>query len=291
MMNIISLGAGVQSSTMLLRADRGEITPMPDMAIFSDVGDEPQEVYDWLEWLKTEVKNIPIKVVSYNGKRLSEQVGLDRPNGKFKTMPIPAWIRLVEGEEEIIDPETGEVTSVVLPGRNAGLLRRQCTVDYKIRPLIRQARIELGIFQKKTPDEVLVTQWIGISLDEIQRMKEPRDKFIQHRWPLIEQKWTRQHCLDWMMKNYNVHPPRSACTFCPFHDNNEWRHIRDNYPEDWRKAIEMDEMIRELWKEGQDKQGEFFLHRDRIPLAEADLDAGNQQLDLFNIECEGMCGV
>ena len=290
MLNIISLGAGVQSSTMLLLADRGEIEPMPDMAIFSDVGDEPQEVYDWLEWLKTEVKNIPIKTVSYGDRVLSEQVGKDRPKGKFKTMPIPAWIKLGEHQQEVTDPETGEVTSVQLPERSGGLLRRQCTVDYKIRPLIRQARIETGIFGKPTPDEILVTQWIGISLDEMQRMKDSREKFIDHRWPLIEMKWTRQHCLQWFAENYGKTPPRSACTFCPFHDNREWRHIRDNYPEKWQEAIEMDRLIRHIWA-SQDRPGEFFLHRDRIPLEDADLTAYDEQLDLFNIECEGMCGV
>ena len=40
-MNIISLGAGVQSSTMALMAAKGLITPMPDAAIFSDTGWEP----------------------------------------------------------------------------------------------------------------------------------------------------------------------------------------------------------------------------------------------------------
>lgn len=35
-MNIISLGAGVQSSTMALMEKHGEITPMPDCAIFAD---------------------------------------------------------------------------------------------------------------------------------------------------------------------------------------------------------------------------------------------------------------
>src|SRR5688572_3380034 len=35
-MEIISLGAGVQSSTMALMAAHGEIQPMPDAAIFAD---------------------------------------------------------------------------------------------------------------------------------------------------------------------------------------------------------------------------------------------------------------
>ena len=43
MKHIISLGAGVQSSTMALMAAHGEIGPMPDCAIFADTGAEPQK--------------------------------------------------------------------------------------------------------------------------------------------------------------------------------------------------------------------------------------------------------
>ncbi len=42
MHNIISLGAGVQSSAMALMAAKGEITPMPDAAIFADTQSEPR---------------------------------------------------------------------------------------------------------------------------------------------------------------------------------------------------------------------------------------------------------
>ena len=51
-MEIISLGAGVQSSTMALMAAQEAITPMPDCAIFADTGWEPQAVYEWLEYLE-----------------------------------------------------------------------------------------------------------------------------------------------------------------------------------------------------------------------------------------------
>jgi len=53
MLNIISLGAGVQSSTMALMAAHGEITPMPDCAIFADTQAEPKVVYTWLSWPRT----------------------------------------------------------------------------------------------------------------------------------------------------------------------------------------------------------------------------------------------
>ena len=41
MKHIISLGAGVQSSTMALMAAKGEIKPMPDAAILVDTQWEP----------------------------------------------------------------------------------------------------------------------------------------------------------------------------------------------------------------------------------------------------------
>ena len=41
---VISLGAGVQSSTMALKAGCGEF-PRPDCAIFADTGYEPKSVY------------------------------------------------------------------------------------------------------------------------------------------------------------------------------------------------------------------------------------------------------
>ena len=39
-LQIISLGAGVQSTALMIMAERGEITPKPDFAIFSDTQTE-----------------------------------------------------------------------------------------------------------------------------------------------------------------------------------------------------------------------------------------------------------
>ena len=49
-MRILSLGAGVQSSTLALMIERGDL-PMVDAAIFADTKGEPKEVYDRLDWL------------------------------------------------------------------------------------------------------------------------------------------------------------------------------------------------------------------------------------------------
>lgn len=63
-MNVISLGAGVQSTTLLLMAVHGEITPKPEYAIFSDTGWEPTKVYKHLELLRMIAKKAGIKVIT-----------------------------------------------------------------------------------------------------------------------------------------------------------------------------------------------------------------------------------
>lgn len=61
----LSLGAGVQSTTMALMAAHGEVGPMPDCAIFADTGWEPKAVYEHLEWLMSpNVLPFPVHIVS-----------------------------------------------------------------------------------------------------------------------------------------------------------------------------------------------------------------------------------
>lgn len=70
MIHVISLGAGVQSTTMALMAAHGEIKPMPDVAIFADTQWEPKAVYDHLDWLGSpNVLPFPIKRVTAGNLR------------------------------------------------------------------------------------------------------------------------------------------------------------------------------------------------------------------------------
>lgn len=277
MITILSLGAGVQSSTLALMAAHGEVTPMPDCAIFADTGAEPKAVYEWLDWLEGQLP-YPVYRVAY--RNLRGDINRVRPTGKYNIMPIPLWVRLSENGN----------------WRNGGLLARQCTTDYKIKPIQKKIRQLLGIYKKRTPKELLVTQWIGISSDERQRIKISREPYIKNRWPLIEKNINRTQCLEWMQRNNYKFPPRSACTFCPFHDNDEWRHIKETEPESFEDACKIDDEIRELWQgpRGQNKTAQFFLHKEGIPLRDVDLSVQvDDQFDLFGFanECDGMCGV
>ena len=134
--------------------------------------------------------------------------------------------------------------------------------------------------------------WIGISLDEITRMKDARKNHLRHRWPLIEKRMTRWDCLRWMEKNGFPEPPKSSCSFCPYHDDDLWQKIKTTDRDAWNEALRVDAMIRN----GARKTGNpMFLHRSLKPLGEVDFQKQKGQGEFaglsFADECDGMCGV
>jgi hypothetical protein len=272
--NVINLGAGVQSSCLALMAAKGEVGPMPDFAVFADTQAEPKNVYDWLDWLE---KQLPYPVIRVTNGDLTEsnlKIHDRKGGGTWMKRNIPVFGK----------SPTGEVVAA---------LGRKCTADYKIKPIIKHIRKACGITHGQK--EITVTQWIGISYDEMQRMKMPQVKWTQHRWPLVEMKMRRGHCLDWMKANGYPEPPRSACYYCPFHSDEEWRRLKIEDPEHFIKAIRFDKEIREKTKIGApDLRMEIYLHRSCKPLDEVDFDNEEDKGQLgfdFQSECEGMCGI
>lgn len=256
-MNIISLGAGVQSSVMALMAAKGEITPMPDAAIFADTQAEPKHVYEWLNYLEKQLPFPIYRVTAGNLEDASLKVYTGKSGRKYTKHRVPAFTL----------------------GDKKGMLQRQCTMDFKIVPIKRKARQLSG--GKK------LTMWIGISLDEVVRMKPSRVKYIEHIWPLIDKRMSRQSCLIWMKKNGFPTPPRSACYFCPFHNSTDWKSLSKL---DFARAVSYEKKLQKAIAQVQDKEIAVpYLTAQRIPLDQVKFDT--DQADLFNNECEGHCGV
>lgn len=273
MMHVISLGAGVQSSTLALMASAGEITPMPDAAIFADTQSEPKAVYAWLDQIE---KRLPFPVYRVTAGNLRAEI-LGAMHGTNRMDARPPFFT-----------------------KSGGMLRRQCTQDYKILPIEKKLGELIGHRPRaRWPKTPVVTQWIGISLDEIQRCKPARRPWSVHRWPLIEMQMTRLHCVAWLSRNGYPTPPKSACTFCPYHDDVLWREMKINDPESFADAVAVDEAIRPGVPGPKRPKGEqWFVHRDCIPLVRVDFrsaeDAGQSRLfdeKGFPVECEGMCGL
>lgn len=170
------------------------------------------------------------------------------------------------------------------------MIRRQCTTTTKIEPIRRKVRELAGLTRKRSPKHPVVEQWLGISLDEVIRMKPSREAWQLNRFPLIERRMTRRDCLEWLKRHGYPTPPKSACLGCPFHSNAMWRSIRDDDPAAWADTVAVDHAIRTGLR---GIRGQVFLHRSAVPLDEVDLSTASDhgQLDLWPNECEGICGV
>jgi hypothetical protein len=295
-LRVLSLGAGVQSTTLALMAAHGEVGPMPDCAIFADTRWEPAAVYQHLAWPRSpNVLPFPVHIVSAGDLRADLLAGAQ---GK-RWASIPAFTRNVTSagtELPVYDEDAnGELIVVGLLVLAAdrveiGMIRRQCTGDYKIVPIRRKVREMLGIAGQRSPTSPVAEEWIGISLDEAIRAKPSFEDWQVNRWPLVERGMTRLDCLRWLERHGYPLPPKSACIGCPFHSDDHWRHMRDHDPDAWADAVSVDRAIRTGFR---GIRGEIYLHRSAVPLDQADLStsAEHRQLDLWPNECEGMCGV
>lgn len=285
---VLSLGAGVQSSTILLMHLEGQLGIPIQHCIFADTGWEPPAVYKHLEWLEGQLRErapeVQIHRVGHRrGTRIQDDmlaIARGESGNYFANMPFFAR-----------DPDTGEVS----------ILRRQCTQNYKIEPIRKKL---WSLIEGKRSRRV--HQIIGISVDEAHRMKAPYAKYITNHYPLVAMRMGRVDCAEWLLKNGYPVPPKSSCIGCPFHDDALWLEMREERPEEWAEAVAFDRAIRH--KRG--IKGTLYIHRSGVPLDEAVLTPKRpraQQLTLMDpavrphwaqltsvgmdAECAGVCGV
>lgn len=270
-LRVISLGAGVQSSCMYLRAVEGDFGPC-DLAIFADTQCEPAYVYDQLEYLRS-VGSETIPIVTATAGSLMESVEKASRGSEGRFASVPFWVMGDDGREA--------------PGR------RQCTREYKIDVVKKAIRKHFGLAPGKHMAGVYnVEEWIGISVDEASRAKPSRYSWSTSRWPLLyDIPMRRQDCIDWMVNNGHPMPRKSACSFCPWRNLDEWRKMQSDDPLTFEEACRVDEMIRERGPmKGMERLQ--YVHRSLRPLREVVDDVEQfEQIDLFQNECEGMCGL
>lgn len=267
-LRVLSLGAGVQSTTMALMAAHGELSPMPDCAIFADTQWEPKKVYEHVNWLSSgNVLPFPIHRVTRGDLRQSI---LDRRNSQGQRFAAVPWF-------------------VTNPDGSQGLGRRQCTSEFKLVPIMWKLRELLGVSRRGYIRPRAVEIWIGISTDEADRQKPPRQQWQAGRWPLLEIDMSRKACAEWLTNHGYPIPPKSACLGCPFHSDAMWLELRDTSPDEWEDTVYVDRMMRE-GVQPKGYCGAEFMHSQRVPLDQVRFRA-DYQPDLFGNECEGMCGL
>lgn len=268
-MKVLSLGAGVQSSTVLLMSCQG-VLPKLDAAIFADTQWEPSAVYAYLSFLEMEAQKAGIPVYRVSKGNIRD----DALHSKVRGM-TEEWQRWVSIPfYKLADGQSDE-----------GQIRRQCTKEYKIEPITRKVRELANAAGVKR-----VELWYGISGDELRRMRISKLRWIENYYPLVfglDRPYHRHDCLRWIVEQQYPVPPRSACLGCPYHSDAEWAAIKKD-PVAWADVTQFDAAIRDCGG----LRGQTYLHRSCKPLPMVDFESMEEkgQRNWLN-ECEGMCGV
>ncbi|HNQ32014.1 MAG TPA: hypothetical protein PKJ68_06025 [Candidatus Woesebacteria bacterium] len=251
-LKVISLGWGVQSFTLAAMVALGELPPV-DFVIHADTTHESSWTYAFAEKATPWLEAHGVKVVTVQPAETKNRA-FDDYGGVF----IPAYTFSSKGNAQ---------------------LNRQCTGDWKIAPMRR--------YFQKVRNGRPIEMWLGITTDEIQRAKTSDVKYIQNRFPLIEKNMSRFDCVAWLTAHNLEVPKRSSCTFCPYHNTENWKLIMSSEP-DRKEAIEHDRAIRKVRP-----PFDLFIHPARVPIDEIDFRTAEEkgQLSLWDNECDGICGV
>jgi hypothetical protein len=245
-----SYGGGVQTAAIAVLIRNGGL-PRPDIAIMADTGREATATWDYLHNVLQPYLD-PVGVKVQIASHSLATTDLYAHNGDLL---IPAFT-------------------------SDGKLPTFCSGEWKRDVVRRQLRL-FGVTE--------CDLWLGISFDERERAKPSTRKWVNHVFPLVDNFISREGCLMLVEKAGLPRPPKSSCWMCPHRKNEQWRDLRDNHPEDWRKAIAVDEQIRAA-DQAQGNSG-VYLHTSRVPLAMADIEEPTSgQLDLFGVGCSsGYC--
>lgn len=243
-MRLLSFGGGVQTTALAVLLVRGEVAPV-DHIVMSDTGGETPETYAHVEVMADYLKAHGLYLnVVAHPGETLEKWTLTR------STPIP--IRTVDSFGQ-----------------------RQCTHNWKIEPVNRFAKLNGA----KHLDLLL-----GISLDEIYRMKPDQAKWITRHFPLIDLGLTRQDCLRIVAEAGLPEPPKSACFFCPLQGADRWRWLNAEHPDLFARAEQLEVAINARAKKP------TFLTSRLVPIREL-ITAGGMLPGFETEECEGVCFV
>lgn len=244
---IWSYGGGVQSVAILALIAQGKLE-RPEVAIIADTIRERSSTWryhkQYAEPIMEEI-GLPFKVASHK----LATVDLYGHNGDLL---LPVFTR-------------------------TGKLPTFCSDEWK-KMVIRRRLRQLG-YSPRNP----VVQWLGMSLDEVHRLRQSDKKWIKNHYPLCFDIKLRKHECVLEIKRVGLpKPPTSSCWMCPNMNAEEWLEMKQDDPQDFENAVALDYQIREA-----DKKGGVFLHRDRKPLDQVDLTIKYKPAPLW--ECSDIC--
>ena len=269
MKQIVSYGGGTQSTAMILMALNGKFDlPRPDFGVYCDTGAEPQFINDYVDYFIDYVKQkYNFTIHKFQHKKGLEYHLLKPPiksrKGNFYVSSVPPFYTLA-------------------PNGNIGMLMRQCTGDFKTKPINK-------FVNSIIPRAEIYKMWIGISFDERSRMKISTYKKRVNYYPLVNNFVRRHNAIDYV-KELGLRPPqRSSCYFCPFHSDPYWRWLKQYHRAEFQRACDFETNV----QTNVQTNDVPYLHDSCKPLDRVIFNNENQ-LNMFPElidECDGECGI
>lgn len=240
-MLVWSYGGGTQSAAIGCMIVKG-VLRKPDITVMADTGREASETWAYLR---------------------------DHVQPYLATAGITVEIAPPSLAREGMYTEHGTVVIPAFVG-GGGKLRGFCARVWKIEVVAKWLK-QRGVRE--------FTQWLGISFEERHRAKGSEYKRVTYEYPLLDRFITRQGCYRIVEEAGLPRPPKSSCWCCPHRKDHEWERMRELWPEDWKRAVELDEEARLI--RITDGEEPVFLHRSMKPLQQVTLKREADQFPLF----------
>lgn len=256
-LRVLSLGGGRQSSGLAALAVQGKIS-MPDVVLFADTGAEIPATLKAVKIIFEKMSALGIMCETVSNGSL-----LDEPKGGRGGLSLAPWFVRNENEE-------------------VGMLRRQCTDELKIKPIHQRIRALAGCLPKhklKTQQRIM----LGISIEEMQRIKPAKEPWLVLEYPLVDLNMTGMDAAIECYKVFGFVPEKSSCFCCPYTRAKTWNERRAENPELFQKAVEIDRRLRTLQGTAGIKN-KPYVHPSAQPLEKAT----HAQPTLLK-ECSGYC--
>lgn len=152
------------------------------------------------------------------------------------------WVDRTGRERDLYDDLLRQENSLTIPLRDSGGFGpRKCTSRYKIEVVARELR------KRGATADQPVDVAIGIAVDEIERAKPgivKQQPWTVRTYPLLDLGLFTRDCLRIIADAGLPIPPRSACSFCPFQGDEEWRRQREQSPDLFARNVALDATMR-----------------------------------------------
>lgn len=217
--------------------------PVYDLVAFCDLGKEPPWVMKQVEFIRSACEKSGIRFEVLKSPLYEDYL---MNFGKKRVVSIPFW--------------------TISPDGKKGKMMRNCTMDYKIGLIQKFVRWELLGYrkgQRTKPEDIKAHEMhIGFSAEEQRRCSENPHKMFVNHFPLVEMGLERKDNYAYIRDVWGLETKASACTFCPFHRNYFFQHLKINQPAEYADLVEFDNML-EREQPNTKIQSKLYISRSR----------------------------